>query len=65
MFSIAVPVPHAANAPWTFRHGALQQPDFENYPEVVALQKTIVSDKNLLTRFFNSKIITGYEIINF
>ena len=39
-------------ASWAFRHVALQQHNFANYPEVIALQKNpIASDKNLLGCF--------------
>ena len=39
-------------ASWTFPHVPLQQPDLTNYPEVVALQKTIVSEKKSFFLFF-------------
>ena len=51
-------------ASWAIRHVAFQQPDFANYPELVALQKTIVSEKKCFF-FLNCKIITGHEIIDF
>ena len=52
-------------ASWAFRHVALQQPDFANYPEVVVLPKKMFQIKIFLGIFFNCKIITCHEITIF
>ena len=49
----------------TFKHVALQKPVSTYYSEVVAFQENKKSAKNLLGCFFNCKIVTGHEIIDF
>ena len=52
-------------ASWSFRHVTVQKPDSANFSEDVAFQKNTMLAKNLVCCFFNCKIVTGHEIIDF
>ena len=52
-------------ASWSFRHVTFHKPDFANYPEVVSFQKNSMIAKLFCGVFFNCKIVTGHEFIDF